>query len=220
MTMTRRDIIIISVLANIAVLAILFMLAFRTQDENEKEQAPWASKIEVSHHDEELSRNEPLDEVDLFIEEVAPIHQISLQSEDEQPQLEQEPLVKTETDSSSDHHLVEITVKSGDALEKIARSNGTTVEEIMKLNNLKNDRLRIGQVLKVPVRSAKNGVKKVEPPKVIAQENFEYYTIKSGDNPWKIAKQFHLKVDDLLLMNNLDEETARKLKAGDQIRIK
>jgi LysM repeat protein len=45
-------------------------------------------------------------------------------------------------------------VKSGDALEKIAKSNGTTVKAIKALNNLKTDRIAVGQKLKMPAGKA------------------------------------------------------------------
>jgi peptidoglycan endopeptidase LytF len=47
-----------------------------------------------------------------------------------------------------------------------------------------------------------------------------YYVVKSGDSPWKIAKQFNVKPEDILQLNHLDEEKARNLKIGDRIRIK
>ena len=47
-----------------------------------------------------------------------------------------------------------------------------------------------------------------------------YHTIKNGDNPWKIAKQFRIKVEDLLRLNDLDEAKARNLKVGEKIRIR
>lgn len=49
------------------------------------------------------------------------------------------------------------TVKSGDSLEKIARKNNTTVEEIRKANGMKanQDRIDIGQDLKIPSKNAK-----------------------------------------------------------------
>lgn len=43
-------------------------------------------------------------------------------------------------------------VKSGDALEKIARRNGTTVKEIKALNNLRTDRITVGQKLILPAK--------------------------------------------------------------------
>ncbi len=126
-------------------------------------------------------------------------------------------------DSRSIGKTIEITVKKGDALEKIARANGTSVEQVRALNNLKNDRLTIGQVLLVPVDSEKSASTPAAPPvskKNEASDEVEYYVIKSGDNPWKIAKQFKVKFDDLLKMNHLDEDKARNLKIGDRIRVK
>jgi LysM repeat protein len=48
----------------------------------------------------------------------------------------------------------------------------------------------------------------------------DYYTVKVGDNPWMIAMKHHLKLEELLKLNGLNEEKARKLKPGDRLRIK
>lgn len=51
--------------------------------------------------------------------------------------------------------LKEYVVKSGDTLSKIAKQYGTTVEELVKLNNISNPNLIIvGQVIKIPTSSA------------------------------------------------------------------
>lgn len=118
--------------------------------------------------------------------------------------------------------FVEVRVKKGDVLEKIARSHHTTVQEIMKINKLSSTSLKIGQVLRVPGKTA---VAKAPLPKAQAQQtssdsSLKYYTVKSGDNPWTIAVKNHIKVEDLLRLNNMDEAKARKLKPGDQIRIR
>ena len=46
------------------------------------------------------------------------------------------------------------TVKSGDTLIKIAQANHTTVRAIRTANNLKSDRITVGQKLKIPAKSA------------------------------------------------------------------
>lgn len=132
----------------------------------------------------------------------------------------------TPTQKSDNKKYVEVTIKRGDSLDKIARANNTTVAAIKEANQLKNDRLKIGKTLRIPVSSDKKvAVAKSEPiavaPKApVAQSDVQYYTVKSGDNPWKIAKQFNIKVDELLKLNNLNEEKARNLKVGDKLRVK
>src|SRR4029079_13794017 len=112
-----------------------------------------------------------------------------------------------------------ITVKKGDTLEKIARANGTTIKKITEANQLKNDTLSIGQTLRVPVSSEKKTTAK-KPLKASEVADAQYHTVKTGDNPWKIAKQYNIKVDELLKWNNLDEEKARNLKIGDKLKVK
>ena len=56
------------------------------------------------------------------------------------------------SDPSAPVETVEYKVVSGDSLTKISRRNGCTVQDLRDLNALQSDELRIGQVLKVPVR--------------------------------------------------------------------
>lgn len=126
----------------------------------------------------------------------------------------------------SNPEYIEVKVKKGDVLEKIARYHHTTVAEIMKANQLKSSNLHIGQILKIPNKS----IKKTEPSTVAfssqisstsnaTREGAKYYLVKKGDSPWTIAIKNHLKVEDLLKLNNMTEEQARRLKPGDQLRI-
>lgn len=145
--------------------------------------------------------------------------------------------------TSSQEKFTEITVKRGDVLEKIARANKTSVSAIKRANQLESERLSIGQVLKIPTQQnaplyATSGATvaqvepikaeprpvKIEPKQEITKEPKAdepvYYVIKSGDNPWKIARQFGVKYDEILRLNQLDEEKARNLKIGDRVRVK
>jgi peptidoglycan DL-endopeptidase LytF len=234
--MTRKDIIIIAVLANIGMLAILFMLAFRDEDSKTQEQTEInysiaeisSEPIQESGH--EMVKVEPRDEVDSVLDELSnnSIHSYLVDEGDasqhigHDSSLDQQHVQENFNKQSSDDFFVEIAIKRGDALEKIARANGTTVEAIKKANHLTSDRLKIGQILQIPVNTQPKNTQISKPSVVSASSNHdaEYYIIKSGDNPWKIAKQYQIKVDEFLKLNDLDEDTARNLKIGDRIRVR
>lgn len=85
----------------------------------------------------------------------------------------------------------------------------------------------IEDVLKNYSLTKKEAPKVVEPEKVVVKEapkemrsKEEFYIIKSGDNPWTIAKKFSVGFDEFLKMNNLDEKKARKLNPGDKVRVR
>lgn len=61
-----------------------------------------------------------------------------------------ESLENIATNLKSDLPSKNYKVKAGDSLEKIAKANKTSAEEIKKLNNLDNDLIVIGQELKIP----------------------------------------------------------------------
>ena len=81
------------------------------------------------------------------------------------------------------------TVKSGDSLYKIASSNGITVDELKKYNNLSSNLLSIGQTLKIPGKQSTSS---------------NTYTVKSGDSLYKIAQSNNTTVNELMKLNNLN----------------
>lgn len=108
---------------------------------------------------------------------------------------------------------IEIKVKSGDSLDRLARRYHVTIGEIQRANNLSNSFLKQGQNLKIPVKIGKDA-------KIEDSSSSRYYTVKSGESPWTIAMKHHLKVGDLLKMNNLDKRKAKKLRPGDKLRVR
>ncbi len=112
--------------------------------------------------------------------------------------------------------LVEIEVKRGDVLEKIARANGTSVSKIMEINHLKSSMLRIGQKLLVPKTGAVASQRKAPEPEAGPQ----FYVVKKGDNLWVIATRFKVQVSQLKALNHLDDGSAKKLRVGDELRIR
>ena len=96
----------------------------------------------------------------------------------------------------------EYIVKSGDSLYSIANKYNTTVNELKSLNNLSNNTLSIGQVLKLP--------------KVDEIVTVNEYIVKSGDSLYSIAKKYNTSVDELKSLNNL---TSNMLSVGQKLNI-
>ncbi len=130
---------------------------------------------------------------------------------------------KEVAESNIDLHVKEIIVKQGDTLDKIAKNYRATVSEIMRLNRLTDSRLHIGQILYVPKNDEFLFDAKQSPmseiPTSSNKTEAKYYIVKHGDNPWTIAIKNGIKVEELLRLNNLDENKAKKLKPGDKLRI-
>ncbi len=73
-----------------------------------------------------------------------------LQHPQSEPILAQAKAGLKEITSQSSHKKKLHTVEAGDSLWKIARKHRVTVEEIMKVNNLESERLRLGKQLEIP----------------------------------------------------------------------
>lgn len=79
-------------------------------------------------------------------------------------------------------------VRRGDSLYRIANSFSTTVQRIKKENNLRSDKLSIGQ--KLVIQSGR-------------PEGATLYTVKTGDTPFEIAKKYRMNLNTLLNLNGL-----------------
>lgn len=248
--MTRKDTILIAVVINAGLLAILFTTAVIYDTDGVNEHTEFVAPLV----DNQSFPSEPPptliaaastgDEVDNVLKyyQASTPQPIALPAKANvyvaEPIVVQSNAVNDEDplyseSEPSQERFIEVIVKRGDMLEKIARANKTTVGAIKRANHLENERLSIGQVLKIPIKqgssiyatattlSSEQGVEvRRESPKESKMDDPVYYVIKSGDNPWKIAKQFGVKYDEILRLNNLDEEKARNLKIGDRIRVK
>ena len=96
-------------------------------------------------------------------------------------------------------------VSSGDSLYSIARRFNTTVDDIKKLNNLTNNNLSIGQVLRIPSSNTDTG-----------NNDVTTYTVSSGDSLYSIARRFNTTVDEIKRLNNL---TSNNLSIGQVLKI-
>lgn len=107
-------------------------------------------------------------------------------------------------------------VKKGDTLYSIANKYGISLKELKTLNNLKNDNLKVGELLNVP-----SGLSLANT-----------YIVSPGDTLYSIAKRFFTTIDKIKKDNNLtsnmlsvgqklivptEEETTYVVKAGDTL---
>ena len=252
--MSRKDIIIISVLINAGLLVILLISALTSKEETtalqpsvevassileknpEGMQTPLYDGNTEQKNDEKLAfqsvkEETPTPSVPNAIDE--PTHPLPAVIDDNTnavPEKIQAPTKPAKV----------ISVKRNDTLEKIAKRNRTSVSKLKQLNHLKGNFLKIGQKIKIPtsltmkekatplVGSPQAATTQVDADTLNmanalkdnenAQE--EFYTVRVGDNLWTIAMKKHLKVSDLLSLNNLSAAKAKSLKPGDKIRIR
>lgn len=116
-------------------------------------------------------------------------------------------LIPTTTTGTENGDYDTYTVQSGDSLYKIANRYNTTVDNLMRINNLSTNLLSIGQKLLVP----KTGTGTNNVPSVGIS-----YTVKPGDSLYKIANQYNTSVDALKDFNNLSSNT---LQVGQVVKI-
>lgn len=139
-------------------------------------------------------------------------------------------------------------VKNGDTVLGIAFSHGMSASEFCAINNIKDFNkynLKVGEILKVANNkenpnkinieqnftdrnfverdSIENIKKEIEvnnqnSPKN-NENNFEIYTVRSGDTLFGIAFDSGTPVNDFLRINNIDEPLKYKLKIGEKLKI-
>ena len=108
--------------------------------------------------------------------------------------------VKTPTQQT----ITSYTVKSGDTLSGIASRFGTTVNNLVSLNGIKDaNKIYIGQVIKISGD---------------APGNMEYYTVKSGDTLSKISNTFGTSISQLASWNNIKD--INKIYVGQRLRVR
>ena len=132
-------------------------------------------------------------------------------------------------------------VKSGDTVLGIAFSHGMSASEFCAINNIKDFNkynLKVGEILKVAnnnidkISIEKNSDNSVDRNSVenIKKEieannqnnndnNFEIYTVRSGDTLFGIAFDSNTPVNDFLRINNIESPLKYKLKIGEKLKI-
>ncbi len=112
-------------------------------------------------------------------------------------------------------------VRSGDYLGKIAARYGVGVRQIMRWNNMRSSKLRVGQRLTIYPRRLPGGTaKKTTQTKTTLHKPkgaYETYVVKSGDSLWSIAQKYpSVSVAQLKSWNKLSNN---KLKVGTKLKL-
>jgi len=133
------------------------------------------------------------------------------------------------------------TVKSGDNIGFISEWFKVRAADIRYWNNIRGNMIRVGQKLLIYVPENKaahyqqfnkmsfaekqtasgnttvaQNTTKTETP---IDPNYEYYTVKSGDNLWSIAQRYQgISANDLMQLNNISN--TRSLDVGQKIKIR
>lgn len=228
--MSRKDTILVAVLINAGLLIVLFATALKPKLMEEHYTAMQRNHTPVQH---EIIAPKP-DIGPTPIAEVKPLpvpalppepkKEVSSFADDLNAFAMEKAVVKEEPKKAppsppspapvkSESSFRTVVVKQGDFLEKIAKRNGTTVNQLMRDNNLHSTTLQIGQKLKISTTGEASS-------STASTAAAEYYTVQNGDNPWTIAKKNGIRVSELLKLNDLDDYAAKRLKPGDKLRIK
>lgn len=86
-------------------------------------------------------------------------------------------------------------VRNGDSLWKISKRFGVSIKKLKRWNNLKGNRIYPGQKLIISKEKVKSYAQRKGEGKI--------YTVRKGDNLWKISRRFGIPLKTLKRLNNL-----------------
>ena len=110
-------------------------------------------------------------------------------------------------------------VAPGDTLFSIAQRFGTSTASIRETARLKGSDIHPGQELVIPgMRLAEAPIPRAPGRVVVSSTAPQSYRVRSGDNPWLIARRFNIPLDDLLAWNNINADA--RLSIGQAITLR
>jgi membrane-bound lytic murein transglycosylase D len=100
-------------------------------------------------------------------------------------------------------------VHRGETLSNIARTHGTTVEQLRKINHLAKSSVNSGAYLKVPSSSRQaSASSRSDKPK---SSSGQVYIVKKGDTFFNVSKRFSVSRNDIADKNNISPNASLKL---------
>jgi len=130
--------------------------------------------------------------------------------------------------TSFDQKSIEYTVKSGDALSRIARKYDTSVRAIKAANGKTSDLIRVGETLVIPVgegaassatnvSAASSAGSATSSASSASSGNYRTHTVKAGEFPGAIARKYGMTTSELLTVNGITDP--RKLRVGTVLKV-
>ncbi len=109
------------------------------------------------------------------------------------------------TDNTPINDYINYKVKKGDSLYSIAKKYKTTVNDIMKDNNIGEVDLKIDQELVIKTKDKTPSYESCYGEEYIptSKSNYMEYTVKKGDSIYSIAKNYNVSVNEIKNINNL-----------------
>ncbi|MDF3931186.1 LysM peptidoglycan-binding domain-containing protein [Pseudomonas citronellolis] len=110
-------------------------------------------------------------------------------------------------------------VRNGDNLWQIARTTGTSVDDIKRWNGLDSHGVKPGQVLKLQgaTQLAARGSVSGKTKQQLQQDAATYYKVKQGDSMYLIAKRFNVEMQHIKRWN--PRSSAHALKPGQTLTL-
>jgi membrane-bound lytic murein transglycosylase D len=110
--------------------------------------------------------------------------------------------------------LTSFTLRNGDSLKRLAKAIGTSVDTLAQMNGYRSaNRMHTGDSIFLPVRS-----RDLSSLLASASAVDRYHRVTRGETLYSIAKRYHLTVDELADLNDLDDE--QPLRVGQRLRVR
>ena len=117
----------------------------------------------------------------------------------------------TENTIPANTESIEYTIQSGDTLSAIARRYGTTVQELVNINNIQNpDLIYPGEKLRILTNSTIPGNEERGTGDII-------YTVRRGNTLSQIARAYNVSIEHIVELNNI--ENPNLIYPGQKLRI-
>ncbi|HOC40117.1 MAG TPA: LysM peptidoglycan-binding domain-containing protein [Bacteroidales bacterium] len=107
-------------------------------------------------------------------------------------------IIKTSNSATNNYHIVQ----SGESIWSIAQKYNVSEQNIMKWNNLRNDKIYPGQKLIIYQNQQNTSISK----STFAKSNKITYIVKNGDSIWLIAKKYNVSEQNIMKWNNLKND--------------